>query len=114
MQCALNMTVLYGVRSALTLKETGDANRARAARNPDVSPNVKFADFGGHGYATVRVSPEELEAEFVCIPRPLERNDAVDGGPIVYRAVHRVRLWSAGERPELLQEIIEGDAGLAI
>ncbi len=114
MQCALGMTVLHGVKAALTLKDTGDANRARAARNPDVSPNIKFADFGGHGYATVRVSPEELETEFVCIPRPMERNDAADGGPLVYRAVHRVRLWSAGERPELRQEIVEGDAGLAI
>jgi alkaline phosphatase D len=114
MQCALGMTVLHGVEAALTLKETGDANRARAVRNPEVSPNIKFADFGGHGYATVRVSPEELETEFVCIPRPMERNDAADGGPLVYRAVHRVRLWSAGERPELRQEIVEGDAGLAI
>jgi alkaline phosphatase D len=114
MQCALGMTVLHGVQAALTLKETGDANRARAARNPDVSPNIKFADFGGHGYATVRVSPEELETEFVCIPRPMERNGAADGGPLIYRAMHRVRLWGAGERPELRQEIVEGDAGLAI
>jgi alkaline phosphatase D len=114
MRCALNMTVLHGVRSALALKETGDADRARAARNPDVSPNLRFADFGGHGYSVVRASPEELETEFVCIPRPMERIDAVDGGPLLYRAVHRVRLWRAGERPELRQEIVEGDAGLAV
>ena len=114
MQCALNMTVLHGVESSLTLKETGDATRARAAHNPDVSPNIRFADFGGHGYATVRVSPEELETEFVCIPRPMEPNAADDGGPLVYRAVHRVRLWRAGEHPDLRQEIIEGDAALAV
>jgi len=114
MQCALNMTVLHGVKSSLTLKETGDATRARAARNPDVSPNLRFADFGGHGYATVRASPGELETEFVCIPRPMEHNAAEDGGPLVYRAVHRVRLWRAGEHPDLRQEIIEGDATLAV
>ncbi len=114
MQCALNMTVLHGVRSSLTLQETGDPARARAARNPDVAPHLAFADFGGHGYATVRASPEELETEFVCIPRPLERSEREDGGPLVYRAVHRVRRWRAGERPELRQEIVEGDAGLAI
>ncbi|HEY6986016.1 MAG TPA: alkaline phosphatase D family protein [Rhodanobacteraceae bacterium] len=114
MQCALNMTVLHGVKSALTLKETGDAARARAVHNPDVSPNLKFADFGGHGYATVRASPEELETEFVCIPRPMERNEADDGGPLAYRAIHRVRLWRAGEHPELRQEIVEGDAALAV
>ena len=114
MQCALNMTIRHGVRSSLTLKETGDPARARAARNPDVSPHLEFTDLGGHGYATVRVSPEELETEFVCIPRPLERNTEEDGGPLVYRAVHRVRLWQTGERPKLRQEIVEGDAGLAI
>jgi alkaline phosphatase D len=114
MQCALNMTVLHGVKSALTLKETGDAARARAVHNPDVSPNLKFADFGGHGYATVRASPEELETEFVCIPRPMERDAADDGGPLAYRAIHRVRLWRAGERPELRQQIVEGDAALAV
>ena len=30
------------------------------------------------------------------------------------RAVHRVQLWQPGERPEMRQEIVEGDAGLAI
>jgi len=114
MQCALNMTLRHGVRSSLMLKETGDPARARAARNPDVSPHLEFTDLGGHGYATVRVSPEELETEFVCIPRPLERSTEEDGGPLVYRAVHRVRLWRTGERPKLRQEIVEGDAGLAI
>jgi alkaline phosphatase D len=79
-----------------------------------VSPNLKFADFGGHGYATVRVSKEQLETEFVCIPRPMERNDADDGGALAYRAVHRVKLWQKGERPELVQEIVEGDASLSI
>ena len=114
MDCALNMTVLHGVRSALTLHETNDPARARAARNAEVAPHLKFADLGGHGYATVRAAPEELETEFVCIPRPLERSETEDGGPLAYRAVHRVRLWRAGERPELRQEIVEGDAGLAV
>jgi alkaline phosphatase D len=114
MQCTLNMTVLHGVASALELAETGDAAKARAVRNPDVSPNLKFADFGGHGYATVRVSPAQLETEFVCIPRPMERNDADDGGALAYRAVHRVNLWQKDERPELMQEIVEGDASLLI
>jgi alkaline phosphatase D len=114
MRCALNMTILHGVRSSLALKETGDPAQARAARNPDVSPHLKFTDLGGHGYATVRASPQELETEFVCIPRPLERSGTEDGGRLVYRAVHRVQLWGPGERPELRQEIVEGDAGLAI
>jgi alkaline phosphatase D len=113
-QCALNMTLRHGVRSALALKETGDPAAARAVRNPDVAPHLEFTDLGGHGYATVRVSPEELETEFVCIPRPLERSPEENGGPLVYRVLHRVPLWQPGERPRMRQEIVEGDAGLAI
>jgi alkaline phosphatase D len=114
MQSTLGMTVLHGVASALAYVETGDAQAARAKRNPDVSPNLAFADFGGHGYAVVRASQDQLETEFVAIPRPMERNDAPDGGPLAYRAVHRVKLWQKGERPALVQEIVEGDASLSI
>jgi alkaline phosphatase D len=113
-QCATNMTILHGVRSSLTLKETGDVAAARAVRNPDVSPNLKFADYGGYGYATVRASPDELETEFVCIPTPFERAETEDGGPLRYRVVHRVARWARGERPELRQEVVEGDVELSI
>jgi alkaline phosphatase D len=114
MQCALNTTLLHGVRAALNLHETDDPAQARAAHNPDVAPHLTFADLGGHGYATVRASPEELEAEFVCIPRPLERSESEDGGPLRYRVAHRVARWAPGERPEMRREIVEGDVGLSI
>jgi alkaline phosphatase D len=114
MECTFGMTLLHGVKSSLTLAETGDTVRARAVRNPDLSPHLKLVDFGGHGYATVRASAQELETEFVCIPRPLERSATEDGGPLVYRVVHRTKLWQPGQRPQLEQEIIEGNPGLAI
>lgn len=114
MHCALNTTVLHGVGAALALKKTGDLQQARALRNPEVAPHLKFGDFGGHGYAITRVSPDELVTEFVCIPRPLERSVSEDGGPLTYRVRHRARLWRAGEKPELRQEIIEGDVGTAV
>ncbi len=113
-QCATNMTILHGVRSSLVLKETGDVAAARAVRNPDVSPNLKFADYGGYGYATVRASPDELETEFVCIPTPFERAETEDGGPLRYRVVHRVARWARGEQPQLRQEVVEGDVELSI
>ena len=114
MQCAFNTTLLHGVRAALALRDTDDPARARAAHNPDVSPHLTFTDWGGHGYTTVRASPRELETEFVCIPRPLERAGTEDGGPLRYRVVHRVALWAPGERPQMRPEIVEGDAGLSI
>lgn len=113
-QCALNTTLLHGVRAALALRETDDPAQARAARNPDLSPHLTFADLGGHGYATVRASADELETEFVCIPRPLERSDSEDGGPLRYRVVHRVARWAPGGRPEMRREIVEGDVGLSV
>jgi alkaline phosphatase D len=114
MQCAFTTTLLHGVRAALALRDTDDPARARAARNPDVSPHLTFTDWAGYGYTTVRASPHELEAEFVCIPRPLERAGTEDGGPLRYRVVHRVALWAPGERPQMRPEVVEGDAGLSI
>jgi alkaline phosphatase D len=110
---AINMAALHGVRSALTLARTGDVTQARAASNPAVAPHLSFVDLGGHGYATVKASATELETEFVCIPRPLARSERPDGGPLAYRVIHRVKSWTAGERPRLVQEIVEGQPLLA-
>lgn len=114
MESSYDMTMMHGVKSSFVLKETGDPAKARAARNPELAPHLKFMDHGGHGYATVRATPDELETEFVCIPRPLERSETPDGGPLRYRVTHRVSAWKPGERPQLRQEILEGDVGLAI
>jgi alkaline phosphatase D len=64
---------------------------------------------GGHGYAVVRVSGDVLETEFVCIPRPVERSERADGGPLLYRTRHRVALWHRGEKPKLELQILEGN-----
>jgi alkaline phosphatase D len=110
---AMNMTMLHGVRSSLELSKTGDKAKALALSNPDVAPHLAFVDLGGFGYATVRVTPGDLETEFVCIQRPLERNPAPDGGPLVYRVTHKVNRWHPGEAPQLQQCIVEGDPPLA-
>ena len=68
---------------------------------------------GGHGYTVVRASPEAFETEFVCIQRPVERNEAADGGALLYRVVHRAALWKAGEAPTLTQRVLEGDPKLS-
>jgi alkaline phosphatase D len=111
---ALNVTALHGVRSTLKLKETGDMQQARAVRNPDVAPHLSFLDQGGHGYAHVTATSDQLAVEFVCIPRPLERSERNDGGPLLYRVVHRTQRWKAGEAPKLEQEILEGDPRYSI
>ena len=106
---SMNVTPMHGVLSALKLKETGDMKQARAVRNPDVAPHLSFLDFGGHGYGLVTATSSQLSTEFVCIPRPLERSEHPDGGPLEYRVVHRTQLWKAGEAPKLEQEILEGN-----
>ena len=50
------------------------------------------------------------EEDRVCIPVPFERSEAADGGPLRYRVRHRVKRWKAGERPELAQTVVEGNA----
>jgi len=109
-----NMLVKHGVRSCLEYAKTLNLDRARAVSNPQLSPHIEFVDTGGHGYATVRLTGEEMRTEFVCIPRPVTRSDRVDGGPLRYRVAHTARLWGAGERPKLIQQVVEGDTGLSI
>ncbi|MBS1509464.1 MAG: alkaline phosphatase D family protein [Bacteroidetes bacterium] len=106
---SLNVTPMHGVLSTLKLKETGDMQQARAVRNPDVAPHLSFLDFGGHGYGLVTATADQLSTEFVCIPIPFERSESPDGGPLLYRVVHRTHLWKAGETPKLEQEILEGN-----
>jgi alkaline phosphatase D len=105
----VNLLMHHGVRSCLEYQRTGDLAAARRASNPDLAPHLRFLDMGGHGYATLRVAQDAAECEFVCIPRPLERSDTADGGPLRYRVSHRVPLWRKGERPRLEQRVIEGD-----
>jgi alkaline phosphatase D len=109
-----NMLLKHGVRSCLEYAKSFDLKRARSLSNPDLAPHVEFVDAGGHGYAKVRLSANEMRTEFVCIPRPITRSERPDGGPIRYRVVHTAALWKSGERPRLKTSVLEGDAGLSI
>lgn len=110
----INMLVQHGVNSCLEYAKSGDPQKARALSNPELAPHLSFVDMGGHGYATVKVTSDAFETEFVCIPRPIERSAGPDGGPIIYRAIHHAKLWSKGEKPVLEQRIVEGDVELCI
>ena len=109
-----NMLLRHGVRSCLEYARSFDLKRAHAVSNPELSPHLEFVDTGGHGYATVRLTGDEMRTEFVCIPRPITRSDRPDGGPLRYRVVHTASLWKPGERPVLRQQVVEGDVGLSI
>jgi alkaline phosphatase D len=113
-QPTLNLLLRHGVRSCLEYAQSGDIVKARALRNPDLSPHVSFVDMGGHGYSVVRATSEFLETEFVCIPRPIERSERTDGGPLKYRARFRAKLWKQGEAPKLVAEIVEGDPKFSV
>jgi alkaline phosphatase D len=109
-----NMLLKHGVRSCLEYAKSFDLKRARALSNPALSPHLEFVDMGGHGYAKVRLSGDEMRTEFVCIPRPITRNASPDGGPLRYRVAHTAKLWAPGERPKLVPQVLEGDPGLSI
>jgi alkaline phosphatase D len=109
-----NLLLRHGVRSSLEYAKSFDLKRAHALSNPELAPHLEFVDLGGHGYATVRLSAQEMRTEFVCIPRPITRSERPDGGDLRYRVVHTARLWGPGERPRLIQQVLEGDPGLAI
>jgi alkaline phosphatase D len=109
-----NMLLKHGVRSCLEYAKSFDLERARSLSNPDLAPHLTFVDLGGHGYAKVQLSADEMRTEFVCIPRPIARSERPDGGPIRYRILHTAALWKNGERPQLKTSVLEGDVGLSI
>jgi alkaline phosphatase D len=111
---AINVTLMHGVRSSIELQRTHDPKAALAARNPDVAPHLAFMDAGGHGYAVVRATADALEVEFVAIPRPVERIEAEDGGPLAYRVTHRVAMWNRGTAPSLERIKVAGDLPLVL
>lgn len=113
-QPMLNMLMRHGVRSCLEYVKSGDIARAREQSNPQMSPHVSFVDMGGHGYAVVRVSNDDLEAEFVCIARPVNRHDQPDGGPLNYRVRFRAPMWRKGEAPKLDTKVVEGDPKFSV
>lgn len=113
-QPAINFSIMHGVRASLALKRTGDARQALAERNPQLAPHLSFIDVGGHGYSVVRAGSDELEVEFVCIVRPLERSERADGGPLAYRIVHRVKRWMHGAAPQIERTKVEGKLPLVL
>jgi len=113
-QPTVNLLLRHGVRSCLEYARSGDITRARALSNPDLSPHLSFVDMGGHGYSVVRATGQWMETEFVCIPRPVERIDRADGGPLAYRVKYRANLWRKGELPKLVGHVLEGDPRFSI
>jgi len=113
-ECTNDMMLRHGVRSCFEYAKSFDRAKARALSNPDLAPHLAFVDIGGHGYATVRLTGDEMRTEFVCIPPPVTRSATPDGGPLRYRIAHEAKLWKPGERPVLIQEVLEGDPGLSI
>jgi alkaline phosphatase D len=113
-QPAMNLTMMHGVRASIALQKTKDLLKALDARNREAAPHLSFMDAGGHGYSVVRASGEEIQVEFVCIVRPVERSDRADGGPLAYRVSHRVKRWARNTAPRLERTLIEGNLPLVV
>src|SRR5580700_4489251 len=113
-QPTLNLLLRHGVRSCLEYAKSGDIAKARELSNPELAPHVAFVDMGGHGYSVVHATSDMFETEFVCIPRPVERSDRPDGGPLAYRVRSRTGVWSKGETPRLQMQIVEGDPKFSV
>ena len=105
----INMLLRHGVRSCLEYVKSGDINKAREQSNPQMSPHLSFVDTGGHGYAVVRVSKDDMETEFVCIERPVNRHDQPDGGPLNYRVKFHSPTMAERRTPKLDTKVVEGD-----
>jgi alkaline phosphatase D len=106
-----NMLLRHGVRSCLEYAKSFDLERARALSNPDLAPHLEFVDLGGHGFAKVQLSADEMRTEFVCIPRPITRATGRTGAPQL-SGHFTAALWKA-RTPQLKASVL-GDVGLSM
>jgi alkaline phosphatase D len=88
--------------------------KARALSNPDLSPHLSFVDLAGHGYATVRVTPNALETEFVVHSAAHRAQHVTRWRPVaISRVASRQSSGSAGN-PKLEQRVLEGRPDLSM
>ena len=97
----------------------GDMRRSAAATGAPLLPNAprsstRFATPASPGSPSSQAIGTRSGPDFRCIPRPIERSGTPDGGPLLYRVSHRVRLWKKGERPKLEQRVLEGRPDLSM
>lgn len=109
---AMNMAVRYGVESCREYARSGDIEAAKSVRNPDVAPHLAFADQGGHGFAILTATPDDLRVEFIGTVRPDHPATTPDGIEVSYRIAHRVAPWAKGKQPRLEHLGTEGHADL--
>jgi alkaline phosphatase D len=108
----INLTARHGVKASLAMQRGGDPAEIAAAANPEVAPNLDFVDVGGHGYVLITAHEASLEAELVCIPRPIQPAGSPDGGALRYRVKYRAMIWRAGEKPALDRTATQGELPL--
>jgi alkaline phosphatase D len=108
----MNLTARRGVKASLAMQRSQDPAVIAAAANGEVAPNLDLMDCGGHGYVVITAHDSALEAELVCIPRPIQRSSSPDGGPLRYRVSYRTMIWRPGEKPGLLRTASQGELPL--
>jgi hypothetical protein len=93
------------------------ASRSRSGqlRRGDLSVHARARAAGSSGGIVLqKASPQAIAGLTACSSGPLERSETDDGGPLAYRIVHSSRRWRKGERPALVQQVIEGNPGLGL
>lgn len=109
---AINLATRYGVQSCLEYARTGDIEKAKEVRNPDVAPHLVFSDQGGHGFGILTATPDDLTVEFVGTVRPEQPATTPEGIEVSYRITHRVESWTKGRQPRLEHLGTQGHADL--
>ncbi len=113
-QPTVQLLMRHGVRSCLEYARSGDIAKARALSNPDLAPHPLVCGYGRAWLFGGAGDERVLETEFVCIPRPLERSERLDGGDLRYRVKFRTGVWKSGEAPKIEMRWIEGDPKFSV
>jgi alkaline phosphatase D len=105
---ALNVTLRYGTRAAMTAAQTGDLKAAMAARNPKQNTHLRYVDTDSNGYGLLRVSANGVVSELVTVA-PAKKDYGADGAPVRRIARFHVTPWAKGQGPVMNEPLVEGE-----
>jgi alkaline phosphatase D len=104
----MNTLIRYGSAAANVAAQTNDLDQVEAARNPDINPQLRFADAGATGYGVAHVTADAMRVRLVTVERSerdLEKSSPGIRGEAAFTIPHVASLADVAlAEPELTGE----------
>jgi len=107
----LDCWLLHGAEAAKKLGESGNATVAEAASDPNINPDLIYADTHAYGYFTASFNSDRVDVTFICIKPPFEPTPEQLPAPL-RRIRFKVESRNPGELGIIERVAVEGEQPL--